>query len=92
MNALEAYLTSIEARGGRAESTVETHRTRLAKWVRTYRELHGTDALLEPLSELGQQPREIELCLAALDVFDEEISADRSKLEYLHVARGGTRS
>nr|WP_152419042.1 tyrosine-type recombinase/integrase [Haloferax alexandrinus] len=87
VNALEVYLKSIETRGGRAKSTVETHRTRLAKWVRIYRELHGTDALLEPLSELDKQPREIERCLAVLDVFDEELSTDRSKLEYLHVAR-----
>ncbi len=87
VNALELYLNSIRTRGGRAESTVETHRTRLAKWVRTYRELHETDALLEPLSELDQQPGEIERCLAVLDVFDEELSTDRSKLEYLHVVR-----
>jgi integrase len=87
VNAIELYLKSIGTRGGRAESTVETHRTRLVKWVRTYRELHGTDALLEPLSDLDQQPREIERCLGVLDVFDEELSTDRSKLEYLHVAR-----
>ncbi|ELK55780.1 XerC/D-like integrase [Haloferax sp. BAB-2207] len=87
VNVLEMYLNSIRTRGGRAESTVETHRTRLAKWVRTYRELHGTDALLEPLSDLDKQPGEIERCLAVLDVFDEELSTDRSKLEYLHVAR-----
>ncbi|WP_416841478.1 site-specific integrase [Haloferax sp. DFSO52] len=87
VDALDAYLTSISTRGGRAESTVDTHRTRLSKWVRTYRELHETDALLEPLTELDTQPREIERCLAVLDVFDEDLSTDRSKLEYLHVAR-----
>jgi len=87
VDALNAYITSIETRGGRADSTVETHRTRLAKWVRTYHELHGTDALLKPLSDLDQQPREIERCLTVLDAFDEELSTDRSKLEYLHVAR-----
>ena len=32
-----------------SESTVQTHRYRLARYAETYRELHGTDALLSPL-------------------------------------------
>jgi integrase len=87
VDALEAHLRTLGTLGQRTNSTVETHRTRLAKWVRTYRDLHGTDALLIPLDDMANQPQEMNRCYAVLEVFGEQLSTDRSKLEYLHVVR-----
>lgn len=85
VDALDAYLRWQRRRNNRAESTVETHRTRLAKWVRTYRDLHGTDALLSPLQDRQNEIHEMERCFAVLDVFGDELSTNRSKVEYLTV-------
>ena len=85
VDALDSYLRTLGTLGKRTDSTVETHRTRLAKWVRTYRDLHGTDALLASLDDVSNQPKEMNRCYAVLEVFDKELTTDRSKLEYLTV-------
>lgn len=87
IDAAESYLRTLKTRGGMAESTVETHRQRLKKYVRVYRRLHGRDDLLEPLTDASVRVREIERALTVLDTFDEDLGTDRSKLEYLRVTQ-----
>lgn len=87
IDAAESYLRTLKTRGGMAASTVETRRQRLKKYVRVYRRLHGRDDLLDPLTDAGERVKEIERALAVLDMFDEDLGTDRSKLEYLRVAQ-----
>ncbi len=87
VDAAESYLQSLRTRGRMADSTVETRRHRLKKYVRVYQRLHGREDLLEAVAAPSERVAEIERALAVLDVFDADLGTDRSKLEYLRVAQ-----
>lgn len=70
-----------------SDTTADTARSRLARYVRTYADLHGTSDLLAPLTDSDEQPRERDRALAVFDVLDEELSTDDSKLAYLGTVR-----
>lgn len=85
---LDAYLSGLPRRQGLRESTIESKRARLAKYVRTYARLHGEADLLAGVEREATRPSEIERVLAALDAVGEELSTDASRLQYLGDVRG----
>ncbi|KAB1185137.1 MULTISPECIES: tyrosine-type recombinase/integrase [Haloferax] len=87
VEAFESYLGMLESRRGLAESTIPTRRTHLARFARVYRDLHGRATLLERLDDRDAEPDEIARCLEVLDVFDDELATDGTKLKYLQTVR-----
>jgi len=80
---LDDYLGGLEDRGGRAETTVASTRSRLATYARRYAARHGEADLLSGLADEGKRPAEIERVLAALDDVAADLSSDASRLQYL---------
>ncbi|AFK21284.1 site-specific integrase (plasmid) [Haloferax mediterranei ATCC 33500] len=87
VEAFESYLDMLESRRGLADSTLPTRRTHLARFARTYRDLHGTADLLSRLDDRDAEPDEIDRCLNVLDEFDDELATDGTKLKYLQTVR-----
>lgn len=70
-------------RKGRPESTIRSVRSRLKRFVMTYRDRHGTTALLDGLRDRDQEPEEIDRVLEVFEVLDDEVASDRAKYQYL---------
>lgn len=82
-NELQSYVRVLDRRQGLAKSTIATKRTHLATYARAYRDLHGEADLLGDLRDPDARPEETDRAYAVLDVLDDDLSTDGSKLEYL---------
>lgn len=73
---LEAYLESRRERGELSDSSADTLRYRLAKYVRAYRDVNGSGDLLEPVARDGDVPayEATDAAWAAFDRLDEELA------------------
>ena len=78
---LEQYFRS-QQRGAAAESTLQSKRSRLAQFLRHYEELHGTAAIVSRITDVADQPEEIQRVTAVFDVLDEELESNDSKRRY----------
>jgi hypothetical protein len=66
-------------RKGRPESTIRSVWSRLKRFVITYRDRHGTTALLDGLRDRDREPEEIDRVLEVFEVLDDEVASDRAK-------------
>ncbi|MFD1562538.1 tyrosine-type recombinase/integrase [Haloarchaeobius amylolyticus] len=80
---LESYIRTLSRRRNLAESTVKTKRSRLATYVRLYRDVHGSADLADRLDDLEHRADEIERVLAVFDELDRDLDSEASKLRYL---------
>ena len=73
---LEAYLNSRRNRGNLSDSSSDTIRYRLAKYVRAYRSTNGTDDLLTPISRESDVPayEATDAAWSAFDTLDDELA------------------
>ncbi|MGQ3330457.1 site-specific integrase [Halorubrum sp. FL23] len=78
---LEQYFRS-QQRGSAAETTLQSKRSRLGQFLRHYEELHGTAAIVSRITDVADQPTEIQRVTAVFDVLDEELESNDSKRRY----------
>lgn len=80
INALERYLERQEQRLSWSESTVQTHRYRLARYVRAYDGVNGTSDVLTPVSRESDVPagEAVDACWDTFDALDRTV--DRTTL------------
>jgi len=78
---LEQYFRS-QQRGSAAETTLQSKRSRLGQFLRHYEDLHGTSAIVSRISDIADQPEEIQRVTAVFDVLDEELESNDSKRRY----------
>jgi len=78
---LEQYFRS-QQRGSAAESTLNSKRSRLAQFLRYYEDRHGTAAIVSHITDVADQPEEIQRVTAVFDVFDEELESNDAKRRY----------
>ena len=79
---LEQYIRTLSKRRGYKDTTVTAIRSRLAKYVRTYADIHGSAPIIDRVQSIDQQPDEIERALAVFDELDAELDSDDSKFRY----------
>lgn len=85
--ALESYFRRREERELLAESTLASRRSRWARWLETYRDVHGTDALVPAASDRSDEAAERQRCRRVLDVVAADLGTDASRLTYLSDVR-----
>lgn len=85
--ALESYLETLARRQGLAESTVTSRRSRLAKYVRTYRDLHGGAPLVKRAGDPEENTAEYERVLATLDAIKADLASDDAAYKYFQTIR-----
>jgi site-specific recombinase XerD len=78
---LEQYFRS-QQRGPAAESTLQSKRSRLGQFLGHYEDLHGTAAIVSRITDVADQPEEIQRVTAVFDVLDEELESNDSKRRY----------
>ena len=78
---LEQYFRS-QQRGSAAETTLQSKRSRLGQFLRHYDDLHGTSAIVSRITDVADQPEEIQRVTAVFDVLDEELESNDSKRRY----------
>jgi site-specific recombinase XerD len=78
---LEQYFRS-QQRGSAAESTLQSKRSRLGQFLRHYEDLHGTAEIVARITDVTDQPEEIQRVTAVFDVLDEELESNDSKRRY----------
>ena len=78
---LEQYFRSQE-RGSAAESTLRSKRSRLAQYLRYYENLHGTADIGSRITDVADQPEEIQRVTAVFDAFDKELESNDAKRRY----------
>ncbi len=78
---LEQYFQS-QQRGSAAESTLQSKRSRLGQFLRHYEDLHGTAAIVARITDVAEQPEEIQRVTAVFDVLDAELDSNDSKRRY----------
>ena len=78
---LEQYFRS-QQRGSAAETTLQSKRSRLGQFLRHYDDLHGTSAIVSRITDVADQPEEIQRVTAVFDVLDEELKSNDSKRRY----------
>jgi len=78
---LERYFRS-QQRGSTAESTLQSKRSRLRQFLRHYEALHGTTAIVDQITDVADQPEEIQRVTAVFDVLDTELESNDSKRRY----------
>jgi site-specific recombinase XerD len=78
---LEQYFRS-QQRGAAAESTLQSKRSRIAEFLRHYEEIHGTAAIVSRITDVAEQPEEIQRVTAVFDLLDEELESNDSKRRY----------
>lgn len=73
---LEAYIESRRERGDLSDSSAETLRYRIAKYVRAYRDVNNSGDLLEPVARESDIPayEATDAAWAAFDRLDEELA------------------
>ncbi|WP_432419619.1 site-specific integrase [Halobacterium zhouii] len=82
VSALETYV-DVRRRRRMADSTADTVRSRLARYARTYAEVHDTTDLVGPVEDEADRLDGRRRALAVFDVLNDELSTDASKLKYL---------
>lgn len=81
---LESYIDTLRRRRRElSDTTVDTRRSRLAKYVRIYEDVHGDAALVDRADDPSIHADEIQRALTVFDEIDREISTDGAKLRYL---------
>ncbi|ELY48815.1 tyrosine-type recombinase/integrase [Natronolimnohabitans innermongolicus] len=81
---LESYVDTLRRRRRElSDATVETRRSRLATYVRTYSRVHGDAALVDRADDPALHADEIRRALAVFDELDRDLESDESKLRYL---------
>ncbi|ELZ28529.1 hypothetical protein C474_15524 [Halogeometricum pallidum JCM 14848] len=87
VDALESFLTSRRDRKGLADSSIDTLRYRLNRYVRAYGDANGTDDLLSPVARDGDAPAHeaVDACWAAFDRLHDELDGGRTKRR-IHLA------
>ena len=85
--AIAAYFRPRERRDLLAESTIASKRSRIKRWVRSYRRVHGHDRLLEAASDPNREPQERQRCREVLAQVEERYSTDASRLKFLSSIR-----
>ena len=78
---LKRYFRS-QQRGSMAESTLQSKRSRLRQFLRHYEALHGTTAIVDHITDVADQPEEIQRVTAVFDVLDTELESNDSKRRY----------
>jgi integrase len=82
-SAIDAYFSRREDRELLAPSTLASRRSRFRTWVETYRQQHGTDALLEHAATMEQKPAERRRVRTVLDDIADTLGTDQSRLTYV---------
>lgn len=85
--AIAAYFRPREHRDLLADSTIASKRSRVKRWVRSYRRVHGHDRLLEAASDPTREPQERQRCREVLAQVGERYSTDASRLKFLSSIR-----
>ncbi|WP_224450413.1 tyrosine-type recombinase/integrase [Haloprofundus salilacus] len=87
VEALESFLSSRRERKGLAESSIETLRYRLNRYVRAYRAENGTDDLVTPIARDSDVPayEAVDACWAAFDRLHGELDSGQTKRR-IHLA------
>jgi integrase len=88
--ALEDYLVELRDRQGRAESTVATRRSALRLYVRTYKDVNGTDDLLGPLHDDAARADEMDRVADTFDVLrrrEDTLTTHASRRKYVQEVR-----
>ena len=78
---LEQYFRS-QQRGSTAETTLQSKRSRLGQFLRHYEDLHETSAIVSRITDVADQPEEIQRVTAVFDVLDDELESNDSKRRY----------
>lgn len=81
------YFDRREDRELLAASTLASKRSRFRRWVRTYRDVHGTDALVPAAADPADEPAERQRARRVLDRIAPELGTDRSRLTYVSDVR-----
>ncbi|WP_435320420.1 tyrosine-type recombinase/integrase [Haloarchaeobius sp. TZWSO28] len=81
VDALTGFLDSRRTRKGLAESSLDTLRYRLDRYVRAYRDTNGHADLLSPVARDAEMPvhEAIDECWAAFDRLHDELDSGRTK-------------
>lgn len=89
VDALESFLAKHAERNEpiQSETTVQTYRYRLNRYVRAYVEANGTDDLLASVARESDEPdyAAIDECLAAFDRLNAELDGARTKQRILEI-------
>lgn len=90
IDALEDFLDYKRTRGGLAESSIDTLRYRLARYVRAYRDANDTDDLLSPVTPKSDTPATdaVDACWAAFDQLHENLDSNRTKRRIHRITNG----
>lgn len=88
VEALERYLDRQKQRKSWSESTVDAHRSRLARYARAYGAVNGSDDLLTPVArESDVSPEDaVDACWATFDALDEDLSRETLRRIYISVS------
>ncbi|TKX49611.1 site-specific integrase [Halorubrum sp. ASP121] len=78
---LEQYFRS-QRRGSAAETTLQSKRSRLGQFLRHYEDLHGTSAIVSRITDVADQPEEIQRVTSVFDVLDDDLESNDSKRRY----------
>ena len=81
--AVDAYFSRREDRELLAESTLASRRSRFRTWVDTYRQQHGTDALLAHADDIEKKAAERRRARAVLDDIAATLGSDQSRLTFV---------
>ena len=86
--ALDRYLDRQKQRKSWRESTVDAHRSRLARYVRTYATVNDTDDLLSPVARDSDTPAHeaVDACWATFDALDQEVARETLRRIYITVS------
>jgi integrase len=84
----ESHLRALGRRRKLADSTLASTRTHLATYAEIYEGLHGTSDLLAPLDDPGEQAAETERAYRVVEVLDDELATDGTKLTYIGSVQG----
>lgn len=79
---IETYLRDRQRRQNLADSTIQSKRSRLARYAREYESLHGEAPLVGRVADRELQPEEIERVLSVFDVLDNELASNDSKAKH----------
>ena len=87
IEALESFLTSRRERKGLADSSINTLRYRLNRYVRAYQTENETDDLVTPVARDGDVPayKAVDACWAAFDRLHENLNGGQTKRR-IHLA------
>lgn len=88
VDALERYLDRQQQRKSWSESTVDAHRSRLARYVRAYASVNDTDDLLSPVARDSDVPAHeaVDACWATFDALDTEVARETLRRIYITVS------